>query len=265
MQVNRIAEEIKKRLSRKRNMLLIFDRDGTLVPLAADPQGAVMPPKVRESANRLSSLKGVRVAILSARGLNQLSVDFPGGGQILAGNSGLEITAPGNINFLHPSAAHSRGMFDTAKMILHDRLPAQYKTILEDHGLSLCLHFHLTPGEMQEQVVQTFKYVQEKLPNLKVKRLPTSFEVWPAFHWDKACGIEEILQQTNINPTESLIVFAGDSVPDEPAFEWVNEHQGISIGVGYRGEKSAFKLDTPAQLHELMDSVEQLIMSCATR
>jgi trehalose-6-phosphatase len=56
-------------------LFLVFDRDGTLVPFADEPEDAVFSDSVRESLYRLAEQPGVSVGVLSARSTSKLRSD----------------------------------------------------------------------------------------------------------------------------------------------------------------------------------------------
>ncbi len=54
-----------------------------------------------------------------------------------------------------------------------------------------------------------------------------------------------------MNLDKSVILYIGDSASDEPAFEWVNNHQGISVRVGKDAKSIAqFEINTPKEVEE---------------
>lgn len=239
-----------------RELFLVFDRDGTLVPFTANPADATLDFRVRDSLNRLADLPGIHVAILSARSICKLDEDLPDRKQILAGNYGLEIEFPTGARFIHPQAQSARINLEKARDLLEKRLMPQFECILEDHGLSLCLHFHKTPESLQEEFHTKVRELAADFPELYFKLLATSYEVWPAIDWDKSHGLDKMLELAKLSPDEIILLYAGDSIVDEPAFDWVNLNNGISILVGKRNSKARFSLDTPSRLHELIGRLE---------
>jgi trehalose-phosphatase len=171
---------------------------------------------------------------------------------ILAGNYGLEIETPAGNIFCHPQARDARAELEKVRDLLQKEIPAQYLFILEDHGLSLCLHFHKTPAFMVKDFHEIVGKVARCFKGLHFKQLATSYEVWPAIKWDKSNGLNKMLHMSALNPAEVITLYAGDSIVDEPAFSWVNEHAGISILVGKRNSVARFSVEAPSQLHELV-------------
>ena len=56
-----------------------------------------------------------------------------------------------------------------------------------------------------------------------------------------------------INLDKCLILYIGDSDSDEPAFAWVNNHQGITVRVGQSTESTAqFSVKSPKEVREIL-------------
>jgi trehalose 6-phosphate phosphatase len=251
-EMNEIDLTLSREMQNGRELLLVFDRDGTLVPFCADPADAIMSCRLREQLNQLSGLPRVHVGIISARSLSQLKVDLPDGKQILAGNYGLEIECPSAGQFCHPEAQAARSRLEAARDMLWQKLPADFNTILEDHLLSLCLHFHKTLAAKQPRVHELVGVVEKACPQLYFRRLPSSYEVWSVNGWDKSHALDKMLHMCRLNPDRSLTLYAGDSRVDEPAFAWVNKHDGISILVGQRDSQAKFSLASPEEVQALI-------------
>ncbi len=243
--------ELNRRRLKASKLLAVFDRDGTLAPITDDPRQAVVPREVRDLLARLAQARGVKAGVLSARSLRRLEGDFGGCNLILAGNYGLEIYIPGHEQFRHPQAERWRPLLVRARDSLAEGLGAQTGAILEDHGFSLCLHWHLTPARMRGVVDGAVGSLARDFPDLRVRCLPTSYEIWPPIDWDKSASLDEIKKICGLD--DWLCLFAGDSEGDEPAFRWVNAQGGISIRVGEKGDSAATcRLQSQRQIVELL-------------
>ncbi len=103
--------------------------------------------------------------------------------------------------------------------------------ILEDHGLSLCLHWQSVSPEYRVQIYHEISKLRDTQPNLRFHVLPTSYDIVPAFDWTKGRALESIqadLEQIGSKP--GGYAFFGDSQADEPALSWVNGKGGTSPG-----------------------------------
>jgi trehalose 6-phosphate phosphatase len=251
-----LSPEQEEQLTR-RKLLVVFDRDGTLAPITSDPLGAPVPPIVREQLRDLSVADQVTVGILSARSCTQLAQDFGAQNLILGGNYGLEIKYPHGSKYVHPAAHNAFSTLEKVKMRLDAQIYEDWRTILEDHGLTLCWHWHMTPESQRQMVHDTLDNLRQEFPHLLFQSLPTSYEIWPMVEWDKAKGLDLMEAFVEANPESWQYVYAGDSERDEPAFEWVNRRGGISIKVG--GGVPTLAQWTLANCQELSAVITQLI------
>lgn len=259
MSVESIIDQITKQICGGKKLFLAFDRDGTLVPLAELPD-TVFDKKVANTLRHLSAIPGVYVGIISARSIGRLKSDLPDSRLILAGNYGLEIECPGKARFCHPQALAARGSLERAKHALLEMVPDELRTILEDHGLSLCLHFHRTPARLIDRLHGCVREVETQFTDLYFRRLPTNYEVWALTGWDKSHGLSMMLELSGLRPEEVMPFYAGDAVVDEPAFAWINQHQGVSILVGSRPTEAHFVLGKPELLHDLIHRLDETVL-----
>lgn len=244
-----------------RPLFIGLDRDGTLVPIHPDPAKARMPEHVAELLGKLSNLPDVEVGVVSARSVAHLQNDF--GVHVekmfVAGNYGMEISYPGGGKFIHADAEAAKSMLITAKEEMEALIAGGTPVLVEDHGLSLCLHWHLVEEKKLPGVSDMVKRLGDRFLNLHVRNLQTSYEVWPVSEWDKAKGLDLIYAQLKSKDKEPLFIFIGDSDGDEAAFDWVNKHQGISIRVDDRAEKvkscALYHLDSPYDVHQFLESI----------
>jgi trehalose 6-phosphate phosphatase len=236
--------------------LIALDRDGTLVPYANRPEEAVVTDELKSLIADLCARPGIKVAIISARSSAQLKGDFDGAGAILAGNYGMEVLLADGTECIQPYALNAVPDLKEVRDELSEKLDLENGSILEDHGYSLCLHWHNVPISRRDEVHAAVLSTADSFPQLKFRRLPTSYEVLPNIPWDKGFGMSFI--DSNISANEEHVrFFAGDTESDTPAFEYVNDRGGISVRVGNDGEllRARFNLDSPQALHEVLEYI----------
>lgn len=256
-----LIKKIKPALARD-SWLVALDRDGTLVPIVEDPAEARVPDSVRHTAMDLAAEPGVWVAVVSARGLPGLMADFDPSRIILAGSYGLEISFPDGARFVHPVASKAVPYLKAVKQEIQRLLPAETGVILEDHGVSLCLHWHRVPPGKRPLVHDVASRLQQAFPEVWFKSMPTSYEVQPPVKWDKAQALSEIEARLGMDSTNTAYVYAGDSESDEVVFQWVNGRGGVSIRVGAPASSDAFiRLPAPADLEVLVRDLLALRLS----
>lgn len=218
----------------EKKVFIGFDRDGTLVPYADHPDEAFLDECVKMQLQKLSLFSNVTVAIISARSIAQLGRDMQGSAErlILAGNYGLEISFPDHSEFLHPDAIRLKQTLRKLKLELFKKLPSLGSVIIEDHGLSLCVHYHRAESSERREIIQCVSSFAQLYFDLTFINLPTSFEIMPARNWDKGSALDIIESKLCLEQDDWRLLYFGDSVSDEPAFSWINNRGGISVRIG---------------------------------
>lgn len=238
-----------------KDWLIALDRDGTLVPYANRPEEAIVDRKLRGLIDDLSAKDGVTIAVISARSCAQLRGDF-GDCIVLAGNYGMEVMFPDGKLCVQDDALNAVPRIKQARDQLSERLDLASGAILEDHGYSLCLHWHNVPLSMRDDLHAAVMMTADKFPELKFEKGNTSYEVFPNLEWNKGLGLAYIDQNLN-NGIERVTFFAGDTNADTPGFAWVNDRGGISVRVGGNGDPlgARFVLGTPQDLHDTLEFI----------
>jgi trehalose-phosphatase len=189
-----------------------------------------------------------------------LKGDFNSRKIILAGNYGLEIAIPDHVPIVQEAAQQAVPFLKQAREKLASMISPTIGAILEDHGYSLCLHYHLVPGENVDEIHRAIRNIAPKFPQLELRSLPTSYEFMPRHDWNKASALAEIAKKLELEPSKTAFFFAGDTTSDEPCYRWVNERDGLSINVGdkFTSSSAQFQLSSPAQLCELLVHISTL-------
>ena len=214
------------------NLFIGLDRDGTIVPYADRPEDARVDPELSELLDCLSKKKGIKVGIISARSIAQLRGDFDAKKLFLAGNYGMEISSPQGDVFIQPFALDAVPALKEVRDQLAAHIKPETGAILEDHGYSLCLHWHLVPPDRLPRIEETVATLKKAFPGLMFSTLPTSYEVKPLTTWNKGEALNQIFKTYHQMLNDSFALYAGDSSADEPAFAWANARGGISLKVG---------------------------------
>jgi len=237
--VSEIVSAIQK-ISVGKELFIAFDRDGTLVPYADRPENALLNPDVHESLRTLAIMPGIIAGIVSARSMALLRSEFDFQRLFLAGNYGLETALPKENPAVNELAQSAAQVLKKARNRLAPLARPEINAILEDHGYSLCVHWHTVPVESREALHHHVNEVSKEFPELLLRAQPTSYEFLPDVKWDKGRALEALDQMV---PTEGerAYVFVGDSPPDEPAFDWVNRRGGITVRVGSGGANTCSK------------------------
>ena len=244
---------VKTRLRKAGRVLLLFDYDGTLTPIVARPEDALLPSDVCRYLEALAAHPRYIAGIVSGRSLDDLAVQAGIPGLIHAGNHGMEIRGP-RLEFTHPGAVSARGILDQARASLADALAEIPGVIVEHKGLTLTVHFRATPeslaGEVDKKVAETTTSFVES-GGLRLTRGKKVVEVRPAIPWDKGKAIEKIREECGDLP---FPVYFGDDRTDEDGFRVVQDMGGLAVFVGEprNGTVALHQLDSPREVAETL-------------
>lgn len=250
---------VSKELREASCSLLLFDYDGTLAPIAARPDLAVLSSETRDLLTSLSYGDRYILGVISGRSLADVRERVGVPDLIYAGNHGLEIEGPG-ISFLHPQAEELKTVIGQVYEQLWHRIADYPGVIIEHKGLTLSVHYRLTPEEMAGQVSSAFHSIvssSQKSAPIKITGGKMVLEVRPDVAWDKGRAIAKLRK---IFPQATLTIFFGDDLTDEDGFNVVQEAGGIAVFVGPARQptKALHRVDTPQEVAETLRLMAQL-------
>lgn len=212
-------------------LVLLLDFDGTLAPIVARPELAEIPERTRAALDRLLAAPGVRVAVVSGRGMADARERARIGGVAYAGNHGMEIEGPG-VRRVHPEALAARPELDAVAAAVVPALAEVPGAFLEDKGLTLSVHYRLAPGDHVERVREIVRGAVEGRPGLRLTEGKMVLEVRPRVEWDKGRAVLFLLDHLR-PPPDAPVLYLGDDTTDEDAFRalagWSGAGEGIVV------------------------------------
>ena len=240
--------------------MLFLDYDGTLTPIVARPEMAVLSSQARDTLKQISHHSLFKLAIISGRSLSEIKALVGLENIAYAGNHGLEIEcppcycrerSPETTTFIHPIAKEFKPALKGVEQRLRVRLADINGVIIENKGLTLSVHYRLVKGTEMERVRELFLKAieyEDARGKLQVSEGKKVLEMRPSVEWNKGKAIEQLLEI--YGTPGSLPIFAGDDVTDEDGFRVLQRVGGISIFVGEDKASSAadYYLDSPEQL-----------------
>ena len=245
---------VSQRLRNADRVLLLFDYDGTLAPIVEQPDAAALPPGVEELLSGLGSSDKYLAGIVTGRSLQDVATRVGLPGLIYAGNHGMEIKGPG-LDFVHEAAAKLASVQEPIAEALRRETGGIPGTIVEPKGLSLTLHYRMTPDDLVRRVEEAFASAVAPFVaagSVKATTGKKVLEVRPNVEWDKGKAIAK-LQATY--PEATLTLYFGDDVTDEDGFRVVQDTGGIAVMVGPARQPTIalHRVDSPEGVQEFLE------------
>lgn len=237
--------ELEAMAERVRNARLLWvatDYDGTLTPIVARPELALLGARGRAVLRRLRRLEGVCVGILSGRKVADLKRHVRVPGTWLAGSAGLETVEPGRGREIHvPRGARLPAATRRTFEAWCKRFPGAW---LEDKSLSIALHYREVPARFRDAFGQGVRRRVRTLKGVELVHGKMVFEVQPATGVDKAAALARWLPEDGV----PALFYFGDDTNDEPVHRLVRERGGVAVAVGRTVSRAEYALDSPAEV-----------------
>jgi len=231
-----------------RRAAVLTDVDGTLAPIAARPEGAVVPASARAALERLSERCGL-VGCISGRRAEEARRLVGVEGIAYAGNHGLELLLPGEDEPRLDPALRGRER-DAARFVdgVVERATAAGLR-LEDKGPIQALHWRGAEDEAAAEACAV-----EIAAALDGKRLEPKWgrkvlELRPAGAGGKDAAVDALLAGAAV----SAAVYAGDDRTDVDAFRRLRQLRAageleVAICVGVRSAEAPIELAEASDL-----------------
>ncbi len=220
--------------------LVFLDFDGTLSPIVANYNDAVIAASVLSTLSDLSERHSVVIISGRAAGDVKRRVGLPT--LTYVGSHGQEIEYPDGTRYEHPHSTRTRVQLDDAERVLRVRLGAVDGITLERKPFGLAIHTREVIIETdRHRAAGTAASVLESFPDLTIRTGKEVIELMPDSGWNKGSAIE-FLSRSSGHPTP---LFIGDDATDEDGFAAVNRLAGVSVLVvsgSDRDTSARFKL-----------------------
>ncbi|QOR38032.1 trehalose-phosphatase [Billgrantia diversa] len=236
-----IAERLGHRLP-----AIFLDYDGTLTPIVARPELAILDEAMRLILKRLG--QRCSVAIVSGRDRANVAELVGIGSLVYAGSHGFDITGPGGLHMQYERAAEFLPHLATAETQLQQRLAGIRGVLVERKRFAIAIHYRLVAESDVDRVLTTVESVAEGLPQLRRTGGKKVFELRPRLPWDKGKAVFWLLEALDLSQADVMPIYLGDDETDEDAFAAMREIGGLGLFVGDASQVTAAS-------HRLSDTV----------
>lgn len=218
-----------------KNIILFFDYDGTLAPIAADPSLAVLSDENKDLLRSLLKVTRCHITVISGRALDDVKTMVGISGINYIGNHGLEIEGS-YICFESLVSEQTMITFSQIKKRLTDQLQSVPGAFVEDKGLTLSVHYRqASPQEVPfiQKIVEQVCDPLVREEKIKKRLGKKVFEIKPPIEWDKGKAALWVLkrQQMRTGVDSVVPIYIGDDATDEDAFAALKD-KGVTVCVG---------------------------------
>ncbi|CAH0546123.1 unnamed protein product [Brassicogethes aeneus] len=216
---NQIEKVLDEYISNGKKLALLLDYDGTLTPLVAHPDLAVIPNETKEILNRISKYDGLFLAVISGRGLSKVKELVGINGIHYAGNHGFEILSPDGSLYIHQ--IHEELQKKLREMV--DELSKNASdngAWVEDKTYSITYHYRAVPDQMKKEYQEKALKIMNK-SGFRINQAHMAIEAKPPINWNKGTASVMILEKhfSKNWMNETKVIFIGDDTTDEDAME----------------------------------------------
>ena len=208
--------DLARRLAGRRAAVFL-DYDGTLTPIVAHPDLAVLVPEARDALRRLASV--ATVAVVSGRALASVRALVGLDDIVYAGNHGFEILGPGGTELSYEVGQEFLEDVAQVREVVGQGVEPIPGAWVEDKVHSLSVHYRQTPEERVAGV--------EAVVDAALAEAPRGCESTTA-RWSSRSGrastgtrgraVLWLLEALGLEGAEVLPLYLGDDVTDEDAF-----------------------------------------------
>jgi len=244
-------------LFKDRRPVVFLDYDGTLTPIVARPDLALLSDRMRNTLRDLA--RHYTTAIISGRALEDVRQLVALDDVYYAGNHGLEIAGPGSTQINNEKGLAFVEAVDKAYREILPQVEDIEGVLVENKKFSLSVHYRLVDEERITEIEQIVDRMLTQQVMLKKHHGKKVFEIRPCIDWDKGKALLWLLQTLELDGDDVLPIYIGDDVTDEDAFR-VLQDRGIGILVTEEPCKTAasYTLRNTEEVKDFLDKCVQL-------
>ncbi|MBN1622104.1 MAG: trehalose-phosphatase [Endomicrobiales bacterium] len=250
---------LKATLDKAQKILLLLDYDGTLTPIVAHPDLAVLHPSMKAVLKKIAKKDKIILGIVSGRSLKDVynKLKLTSKGIFYAGNHGLEMKTGSKIVVSPMVRPHLKTIRKLEKLAskLTKNIPGAW---VEDKNLTLSVHYRQCKEKDAKILEKSFNKLIK--PWLKKIRLTTGKMVWeirPPVKWNKGEAVKWLIEQYS-NRYTPLPIYIGDDRTDEDAFEALPDW-GVGIYVGQNNKSAAkYKLKSVPEVKKFLQLLSKI-------
>lgn len=222
-----------------------LDYDGTLTPIVARPELAVLAPEIRRLVEELADL--CPTAVVSGRDRADVAERVGVPDVYYVGSHGFDIAGPPGSGVSFQVGAPYLPALDAVEAALRERTAGIPGALVERKRFSLATHYRLVARERVAEVCAIVDDVLAAYPTLRHEPGKEVIEVRPSVAWDKGRAVLWLLDALGLEG--ALAMHVGDDLTDETVFSVLAENgAGVFVGEEDRATAARYRLRDPREV-----------------
>lgn len=237
-----------------RSPAVFLDYDGTLTPIVAQPEDAVLSDEMRGVLRDLAAL--CTVAIVSGRDRKDVQPLVGLDGLVYAGSHGFDIEGPDGLRLEYEGGRASLPDLEKAEREVKVRLDRVPGARVERKRFAIANHYRNVADADVQRVEQAVRDVAALHEGLRLSGGKKVLELRPDIDWDKGRAVLWLLEALHFEGDAVLPFYLGDDVTDEDAFR-VLADRGVAVIVGspaYK-TKATYGLRDTSEVREFLQAL----------
>ncbi|MDX7950664.1 trehalose-phosphatase [Lichenihabitans sp. Uapishka_5] len=231
---------------------LFLDVDGTLLDIAAVPDGVRVPPELNLALSSLDKKLDGAIALVSGRSIADLDAIFAPLRLATSGVHGAEMR-------FYPTepveAASTFRLAPTLIAALQATAGRHPGTLVEDKGFSVAIHYRAAPalGAVLRHEIEALLHE----PDAEGCRILPGHMVFEVKHagFDKGTAVDRFMSRAPFEGRRPI--FVGDDVTDLPGFDRAIAHGGLAYSVTTARDGTSGHFADPEAVRTWLSSLSQ--------
>lgn len=262
--------ELLRRLS-ARSVALFLDYDGTLTPIVARPELAVLADDMRAALERVAAqcfvgiisgrdLADVRAMVQGPDGSTPPDTAAPIDHLWFAGSHGFDVAAPDGTRTEQAEARVHLDALAGAADDLERSLRSIPGAWVERKRFAVAAHFRQVDDDRVPDVEAAVDHALGAHAGLRKTGGKRILELRPDIEWDKGRALWSLFDRAGLARGEVLAVFIGDDVTDEDAFAALDDHGiGLVVADEARPTGADYRLENPDDVREFLSRLATVL------
>ncbi len=251
------AAEIRGRLSGKRAAVFL-DYDGTLTPIVARPDLAVLSEDMRQTLRDLA--RRCTLAIVSGRDRADVAKLVGLESLVYAGSHGFDIAGPDGLRQEHGEAAVFLPSLDKAERQLTTALAGIAGALIDRKKFALAVHYRQVARDAVAEVKRIVEAAAAETPDLRQTGGKMILELRPRTDWDKGRAVLWLMGSLGLDGEGVLPFYLGDDDTDEDAFAALaGRGVGILVTDAERPTAADYVLSDPDEVGRFLDALAAML------